>query len=62
MKNNMQFQNEPPIQVFSESRIKFILIAILGLYPLVGMGIDLITPSLPAISHDLHTSNNFSKK
>jgi len=60
MKNNIQFQNNP-IQSFSEGHINLILIAILALYPLVGMGIDLIAPSLPAISHDLNTSNNFSK-
>ncbi len=52
-----QEQNTP----FSENHIKLILFAILSLYPLVGMGIDLIAPSLPAISHDLGTSNNFSK-
>jgi MFS family permease len=46
---------------FSEGHIRLILIAILSLYPLVGMGIDLIAPSLPAISHDLNTSDSFSK-
>src|SRR5579872_1362581 len=60
MKSTTPFQNES-IQHFSEDHIKFILIAILALYPLVGMGIDLIAPSLPAISHDLNVSNNFSK-
>ena len=53
--------HEHPVQSFSESHIKLILIAILGLYPLVGMGIDLIAPSLPAISHELNASNHFSK-
>lgn len=57
---NMQSQNEHTSS-FSESHIKLILIAILTLYPLVGMGIDLIAPSLPAISHDLNASNTFSK-
>ncbi len=61
MKNNLQFQNGNSAQPFSESHIKLILVAILSLYPLVGMGIDLIAPSLPAISHDLNASNNFSK-
>jgi len=46
---------------FSERHIKFILMTILGLYPLVGMGIDLIAPSLPAISLDLNASNTFAK-
>lgn len=61
MKNNIHTQNGYATQPFSESYIKLILIAILGLYPLVGMGIDLIAPSLPAISHDLNVSYNFSK-
>jgi DHA1 family bicyclomycin/chloramphenicol resistance-like MFS transporter len=46
---------------FSTFQKKWIVVVILALYPLVGMGIDLITPSLPAISRDLHTSHNFSK-
>lgn len=61
MKNNIHTQNGHAAQPFSEGHIKLILIAILGLYPLVGMGIDLIAPSLPAISHDLNASYNFSK-
>jgi MFS transporter, DHA1 family, multidrug resistance protein len=61
MKNNIYTQNGNTVQTFSDGRIKIILIAILSLYPLVGMGIDLIAPSLPAISHDLNASNNFSK-
>ncbi len=47
--------------VFSQTRIRLIIIAILALYPLIGMGIDLIAPSLPAIGEDLHTSTIFSK-
>jgi DHA1 family bicyclomycin/chloramphenicol resistance-like MFS transporter len=46
---------------FSEKRTSLILFVILSLYPLVGMGIDLISPSLPAISHNLNASNNFAK-
>lgn len=46
---------------FTERQIQSIAFVILSLYPLVGMGIDLIAPSLPAISHDLNVSNNFSK-
>ncbi len=45
----------------SENRKKLILCIILSLYTLIGMGIDLIAPSLPAISHALNTSSNFSK-
>lgn len=41
----------------SDRRINCIIVLILGLYPLVGMGIDLIAPSLPAISSDLRVSN-----
>lgn len=46
---------------FTEKRIGLIVFAILSLYPLVGMGIDLISPSLPAISHNLKVSHTFSK-
>lgn len=53
--------SQEPISTFSENHVKLILYAILCLYPLVGMSIDLIAPSLPAISHDLHTSTTFSK-
>lgn len=42
-------------------RINLIVLIILGLYPLVGMGIDLIAPSLPAISQQLHTSSGIVK-
>lgn len=45
----------------SEKKIKLIIFVILAIYPLVGMGVDLIAPSLPAITHDLQTSNIFSK-
>lgn len=50
-----------PIPTLSEKQVPVIAFVILSLYPLVGMGIDLIAPSLPAISHDLSASNNFSK-
>jgi DHA1 family bicyclomycin/chloramphenicol resistance-like MFS transporter len=46
---------------FSEKRTGLIVFVILSLYPLIGMGIDLISPSLPAISHSLNISNDFSK-
>lgn len=45
----------------SANRKKMMIIIILSLYTLIGMGIDLIAPSLPAISHALSTSSNFSK-
>ena len=45
----------------SENRKRLIIFIILSLYPLIGMGIDLISPSLPAISQALNTSSNFSK-
>lgn len=43
------------------ARINLIVLVILSLFPLVGMGIDLIAPSLPAISHNLNTSATLSK-
>lgn len=42
-------------------RVNLIVFIILALFPVVGMGIDLIAPSLPAISRDLHVSNTVSK-
>lgn len=45
----------------SANRSNFIVLVIQFLFPLVGMGIDLIAPSLPAISHDLHVSSVVSK-
>lgn len=38
-----------------------ILLLIFILYPLVGMGVDLISPSLPAMSQDLHISQGYTK-
>lgn len=46
---------------FSAKRTNVIVFITLSLYPLVGMGIDLISPSLPAISTYLKASTNFSK-
>jgi MFS family permease len=46
---------------FSPRRVNLILLILLLLYPLIGMGIDLIAPSLPAISHDLGVSSTISK-
>lgn len=45
----------------SAQRTNVIVFIILGLFPLVGMGIDLIAPSLPTISHSLQVSNTLSK-
>lgn len=47
--------------VLSNKRKNIILITILCIYPLVGMGIDLIVPSLPSISKTLEVSSLFSK-
>lgn len=38
-----------------------ILFSIIALYPLLGMGIDLISPSLPSISESLHATPSFAK-
>jgi len=40
---------------------KIIIATILSLYPLIGMGIDLISPSLPAIGQNLHVSTSVVK-
>jgi len=40
----------------SEARIGIIIRILLCFIPLLGMGIDLIAPSLPAISHSVHMS------
>lgn len=46
-----------PNQPLSKHQINWIVFLFLALYPLVGMGIDLIAPSLPAITRELNTSN-----
>lgn len=45
----------------SPRHINLIVFFILGLYPLVGMGVDLLAPSLPAISRDMQISSTISK-
>lgn len=45
----------------SPNREKLILIIVMCIFPLVGMAVDLVAPSLPAISHSLHISNTVSK-
>lgn len=60
-KTNVPLQNKSSAQNFSEGQIKLMLVAILSLTPLIGMRIDLIAPSLPAISHELNSSKNLSK-
>ncbi len=45
----------------SAKRINFMVFILLAFNPLVGMGVDLIAPSLPAISHNLDVSTTVSK-
>ncbi|MBY0377958.1 MAG: MFS transporter [Gammaproteobacteria bacterium] len=45
----------------SPAKIRSIVVMLLCFLPLVGMGIDLIAPSLPAISHALHISPMLAK-
>lgn len=52
MKNNPQF---------SETRINIIVWTLLALMPLVGMAVDLITPSLPAIAISLQIPAKIAK-
>lgn len=46
---------------FSSTRERLIICVILSIYPLIGMAVDLIAPSLPAISAQLHISTAISK-
>src|SRR4051794_25876643 len=41
--------------------INQIILVVISMFPLLGMGVDLIAPSLPAISHSLHISNTVAK-
>lgn len=45
----------------SQKQTRVITWVLLCLMPIVGMAVDLIAPSLPAISHDLDVSNAISK-
>ena len=45
----------------SQKQTKVITWVLLCLVPIVGMAVDLIAPSLPAISNDLHVSNGIAK-
>jgi Bcr/CflA subfamily drug resistance transporter len=45
----------------SEKRVTAIIWTLLFLNPLVGMAVDLLSPSLPAIASDLHVSNAITK-
>ncbi len=45
----------------SEKRTTLIIWTLLGLMPIVGMCVDLIAPSLPAISHNLNISTGITK-
>ncbi len=48
-------------RTFSESQIKLMIFIMLGFYPLIGMGVDLITPSLPAMTVGLNVSSTLIK-
>lgn len=52
---------EYTVTPYSAKQINIIVWIILSLFPLLGMGVDLISPSLPAISHHLNTSADFAK-
>lgn len=54
----MQQENKLHLSVYRE---KLIITIIMCIFPLVGMAVDLIAPSLPAISHGLHISNTVTK-
>lgn len=46
---------------FSLNQERLIITIIMGMFPLAGMAIDLVAPSLPAMSLDLHISHTTSK-
>ena len=52
--------SQPQI-VLSSRHTTLLLILILSLFPLVGMAVDLISPSLPAMSESLHMSHALTK-
>lgn len=45
----------------SEKQTTRLIWTLLAIYPLIGMGVDLIAPSLPALSQDLQATQSFSK-
>lgn len=47
--------------VLSEKRIQLILWTLLALFPIIGMSVDLVAPSLPAIASDLQVSAKIAK-
>ena len=50
-----------PQMMLSSRHTTLLLVLILGLFPLVGMTVDLISPSLPAMSESLHMSHALTK-
>ena len=48
-------------RTLTDRHTTWLVITLLALFPLVGMGVDLIAPSLPAISISLHVSHQFAK-
>lgn len=49
------------VPLLSEKRTRFILRTLLCLLPIIGMAVDLVAPSLPAITASLHVSTSFAK-
>ena len=54
----MEFENK---NLLSPKHINLIVWALLCLFPIIGMAVDLLAPSLPAISTSLHASNTITK-
>lgn len=57
----MMIENNITRPCCSQKRANFLVWTILILYPMVGMGIDLIAPALPDISRSLHISSMLTK-
>lgn len=47
--------------MLNEAKKNKIYLILLGITPLIGMGVDLVSPSLPHIARELHVSHIYAK-
>lgn len=57
----MPSSTQDPNSILSEKRRRIIVWTLLCLMPIIGMAVDLVAPSLPAIADSLHVSSHTSK-